>query len=176
MKIVAIIPARLKSTRLKDKLLLKINDKPIIQHTYNNVCKIELITDIIILTDNIKVKNVVDNFINEKHSCHVINEECLNGTERIIVYLQKYNKIEYPDDTIIVNIQGDEPFINPYNVDLAIQNYINKKNKIENLVCSTIYHQTNNYEEIKNKNRGKLVLDENNNIMYCSRNIIPNNS
>ena len=143
MKIVALIPARLKSTRLKEKLLLKIDNKPIIQHTYNNVKKVEIIDEVVILTDDIKVKNVVDSFLFDSNdSCHIINEDCLNGTERIIVYLKKYNEKIYDKNTIIVNIQGDEPFIHPENVITAIENYKNKKNEINNLVCSTIYYKT----------------------------------
>lgn len=177
MKIIALIPARLKSTRLPEKPLLKIRNIPIIQHVYNNVKKVKIINEIIILTDDIKIKSVVDKFLNNttNNSCHIINEECLNGTERIITYLKKYNKNSYPNDTIIVNIQGDEPFINPNNINMAIQNYLYKKNKIQDLVCSTIFYKTNNIKDIDNKNRGKIVLDNKNNIMYCSRNIIPSN-
>ena len=145
MKIIALIPARLKSTRLPEKPLLKIRNIPIIQHVYNNVKKVKIINEIIILTDDIKIKNVVDKFLNNiNNSCHIINEECLNGTERIITYLKKYNKINYPKDTIIVNIQGDEPFINPNNINMTIQNYLYKQNKIQDLVCSTIFYKTNN--------------------------------
>ena len=104
MKIVALIPARLKSSRLPEKPLLKINNKTIIEHVYNRVKKVKNIDEIIILTDNNKIKSCVDKFKNNEDKCIVINETCLNGTERIIIYLKKYNKIVYKEDTIIVNI------------------------------------------------------------------------
>ena len=175
MKIIALIPARLKSTRLPGKPLLKINNKTIIELVYNQAKKVKQIDNIYILTDNNKIKNCVDKFIDNDDKCVIINEECLNGTERIILYLKKYNKINYNQDTIIVNIQGDEPFINPNNIKIAINNFIEKKNTVNKLVCSTIYYKTKNKLEIKNKNRGKLVLDSFDNIIYCSRNIIPSN-
>lgn len=176
MKIIACIPARLKSSRLPNKPLLKIRNKTIIELVYDNVKKVKLIDEIIILTDNIIIKNEVDKFIyqtNKNNNCFIIDEDCLNGTERIILYLKKYTN--YQDDTIIVNVQGDEPFINPLNINMAIQNYLNKIKTVNNLVCSTIFYKTNNIIDIDNKNRGKLVLDKYNNIMYCSRNIIPSN-
>ena len=176
MNIIACIPARLKSTRLPNKPLLKINNKTIIELVYNNVKKVKLFNEIVILTDDNKIKNEVDkfiNFTNRNDKCIIINEECLNGTERIILYLKNFTN--YNNNTIIVNIQGDEPFINPLNINMAIQNYFNKKKYIDNLVCSTIYYKTNNLKDIDNKNRGKLVLDSNDNILYCSRNIIPIN-
>ena len=71
---------------------------------------------------------------------------------------------------IIVNIQGDEPFINPSIVNQIIDNFI-----IKNTACFTICFKTTNRDEIKSKSRGKVVTDNSNNILYCSRNVIPTN-
>lgn len=162
MEIIICIPARYQSTRLPGKPLLKINNKTIINHVYDNVKKLNYRT--VILTDDNRIKSEVENFGGE---CEIISEYCLNGTDRIIKYLKKYNL----KNSIVVNVQGDEPFIDHTNIKLAIDNYLNKKeNKI---VCSTLFYKTKNPEEIRSKSRGKAVLDLNNNIMYCSRNIIP---
>ena len=164
--ILCCIPARLGSTRLPNKLLLEINNKSIINHVFDNVSNSEFINKIIFLTDDKKIKDNVDSF---KANCEIIDEECLNGTDRIIRYLIK-NNIR---NKIIVNVQGDEPFINPKNIDLAINNFL--KRKSNKVVCSTLYYKTNKMEEIKSPNRGKCVLDNESNIIYCSRNPIPVN-
>lgn len=166
MNTICCIPARLKSTRLPNKPLLKINNKTIINHVYDKVKTIEEIDEIVVLTDSIIIKNEVESFGGK---CFIIEEECINGTERIIKYLLKYNK-KYD---IVLNVQGDEPFINPNDIIMVLNNYKNNKNKINNLVCQTLYYETQDINEIKLKSRGKLILDKMNNIMYCSRNVIP---
>ena len=162
-KILCCIPARYQSTRLPGKPLLKINNKTIINHVYEKA-KQTKVDEIIILTDDKRIFDEVQCFGGK---CFIINEQCLNGTERIIMYL---NKIVHSQYDIIVNIQGDEPFIKPEVIDETINNFIKKKP-----TCSTICFKTNDKEEILSKSRGKVVVDNFNNIMYCSRNIIPSN-
>ena len=62
------------------------------------------------------------------------------------------------------------PFINPINIKKAIDNFLDKRQD-KNMVCSTLHHTTQNKDIITLKSRGKAVLDNNNNIMYCSRNL-----
>ena len=160
------IPARFESSRLPGKPLLKINDKTIIQLVYEQVLKCKYISDIIILTDSNKIKNEVDSFSGK---CEIISEDCLNGTERIVKYLNK-KKLKYD---YIVNVQGDEPFINPDNIDKCILNYI-EKIKVDKLIkCSTLHYIFKDNNDVLKRSCGKLILDKNNNIMYCSRNPIP---
>lgn len=166
-KILFCIPARLKSTRLPEKPLLKINGKSIIHHVYDRVQEVKYDKEIVILTDDIKIKNEVDTFA--PNTCHIITEECLNGTDRIIKYLQQNTNTSQ----IIVNVQGDEPFIDPSNIEHAIKNYFLQKTVNQDLVCSTIYFHTFSNIDIMCKSRVKLVLDNQNNIMYGSRNVIP---
>ncbi len=154
------IPARYGSSRLEGKPLLKICGKTIINHVYDNVKKLNYNT--IILTDDDRIYSEVINF---GGNCEIITDYCLNGTDRIIKYLRKKNI----NDGIIVNVQGDEPFINEDNIQKAIDNFLARKD----IVCSTLFYETQDNNEIKSRSRGKLVLDSNNNIMYCSRNIIP---
>jgi 3-deoxy-manno-octulosonate cytidylyltransferase (CMP-KDO synthetase) len=165
MNIICCIPARYASTRLPGKPLLKIGDKTIINHVYNR-CKKMNVSDIIVLTDD---NRIYDEVINFGGKCVIITEDCLYGTERIIKYLNKYNIF----CDVIVNVQGDEPFIEPNNVNKAIENYFKTKEKNKNMVCSTIYYETQDEKEIKSKNRGKLVCNKEGYIMYYSRNVIP---
>ena len=162
-KILCCIPARFNSSRLPGKPLLKINNKTIINHVYDKA-KQTIADEIIVLTDDQKIYEEVESF---GGNCSIIKEECLNGTERIINYLKKIDNSPYK---IIVNIQGDEPFIKPCVINDAIYNFMNKSP-----ACSTICFKTSCEDEIKSKSRGKAVIDNYNNILYCSRNIIPSN-
>lgn len=166
MKFIACIPARYGSSRLCGKPLLEINGKPIIQHVYERVLQVSLLNDVIVLTDDERIANVIRN-INGK--VFIIKEYCLNGTDRICHYL---NTIDYKN-TVVVNVQGDEPFIEPNNIKLAIENYKKRKIIDEKMVCSTLHYTTKNENIIRSKSKGKMVLDLQGNIMYCSRNIIP---
>ena len=162
-KILCCIPARYESTRLPGKPLLKINNKTIINLVYEKALQTK-VDDIVVLTDDNRINDEVISF---GGNCVIITDECLNGTDRIIKYLEKIEHYKYD---IIVNIQGDEPFIN-HNVINDIIDY-HKKHKVE---CSTVCYKTDNKEEILSKARGKAVIDNFNNIIYCSRNVIPTN-
>jgi len=162
-KILCCIPARYHSSRLPGKPLLKINDKTIIQHVYEKALQTK-VDDIVILTED---KRILDEVTSFGGNCVIVTEECLNGSERIIRYLQTIDHSKYD---IIVNIQGDEPFIKPNVIDETIDNYLQQRP-----ACSTICFKTDHRDEILSKSRGKVIVDQNNNILYCSRNVIPSN-
>ena len=159
------IPARYNSSRLPGKPLLKINEKTIIQRVYEQVEKCINVDKIIVLTDDNRIKEEVEMFGGE---CH-ITKDCLNGTARIVNFI-KHTNIECD---LIINVQGDEPYIQPTNIDACIQNYLEKKEFNKDIKCSTLHFLHSNEDEIRSRSNGKLVLDKNNNIMYGSRNIIP---
>jgi 3-deoxy-manno-octulosonate cytidylyltransferase (CMP-KDO synthetase) len=106
LKVLGIIPARYGSSRLCGKPLFEINGKTIIQHCYERVKQVDILDDVIVLTDDERIANVIKNI---NGNVAMITQECLNGTDRICHYL---NTIDYTD-TIVVNVQGDEPFIDP---------------------------------------------------------------
>ena len=164
MKTTCFIPARYESTRLPGKPLLKILGISVINRVYLQVRQCKLINKIIVLTDDERIKEEVESINGD---VEMITDECLNGTERIIEYIKGIDHDEYK---IIVNLQGDEPFIKPDIVNLTINNYLEK-----NVECSTICFRTKDENEIKSKSRGKAVIDDFNNIIYCSRNVIPTN-
>lgn len=168
MKTICFIPARYQSSRLPGKPLLKINNKTIINLVYEQVQKCSLIDNIIILTDDDRIKNEVDLF---GGNCVVISENCVNGTERIVKFIKQSN-IEVD---LIVNVQGDEPYINPIHIDKCIENYLEKKNLLKSIdiKCGTLHFEYKDISEVEKRSNGKIVLDKYNNILYCSRNIIP---
>lgn len=169
MNILCCIPARYGSTRLLGKPLLELNKKTMIHHVYDRASGVKYINNIIVLTDSEDIKKEVLSFGGK---CEIINETCSNGTERIINYLKKYNNNNVKYDAVL-NIQGDEPFINPEHINKIIENYFEKKNGNNSLVCSTMYYTTNNKNEVTSRSRVKIVLNNNNDIIYCSRNVIP---
>ena len=166
--ICCIIPARYNSSRLPGKPLLEINSKTILERTYNQVLKSKLISNIYIATDDDKIVDHVNSF---KGNVIKVDEECLNGTERICYALDDIDK-KY---NIIVNVQGDEPFINPENIDYSINKYIEFIKSDDSMVCSTIHYKITDPQEINNRGVGKLITDRNNNVIYCSRAMIPHN-
>lgn len=166
-KICCIIPARYQSSRLPGKPLITINSKSILQRTYEQVLKSSLISKIIIATDDDRIVEHVHSF---KGNVVKTDIECLNGTERICNILHLIDN----SYSIIVNVQGDEPFINPNNIDFCINKYIENIH-ITDMVCTTIHSKINEKNDINNRGIGKLITDKNNNVMYCSRAMIPHN-
>ena len=159
-KIPVFIPARYNSSRLPGKLMYKINNKTIIQLVYEQVLKCKNVSEIIVLTDNDIIYN---HLISLNYNVKMTDENCINGTERICNYLRSISKENIPE--FICNVQGDEPFIDPTIIDNLI------KNKID--LVSTVHYKITNKLELDDKSIGKLVLNKNNEILYCSRNKIP---
>jgi 3-deoxy-manno-octulosonate cytidylyltransferase (CMP-KDO synthetase) len=166
MKVTCLIPARYGSSRLPGKPLLKINGISIIARVYQQVQKCRLINDIIVLTDDVRIQQEIET-INGR--CELVTEPCLNGSERIVRYLKSTGDSEITD--IIVNVQGDEPYIEPEYIDKCIENYIRITECDSSVKCSTLHFRME--RGFESRSTGKLVLDRLNNIMYCSRNVIP---
>lgn len=164
MSFCILIPARYHSTRLPGKPLLEINGKSIIKRVFEQASKCKLNCDIYVVTDSDLI--ITEIGIN---NCIKITEDCLNGTERICYALKKLNK----NYNYIINIQGDEPFIDPNNINFLIDKFLETIDD-EECVCSTLHYKLKK-EDVSNINIGKLILDDNNNIIYCSRNQIPGN-
>ena len=166
-KICFVIPARLTSTRLPNKLLLSIGEKTCIQHTITQVAKSKYFNDnIIVLTDH---KDIKDNL--NGYPCNVImtSNTCKNGTERISTNMTKICH-KY---TIIVNIQADEPFISAQNIDFCIYKHI--YNTDSGVFYTTLHEKSNSKEYLLSTASLKVVIDINDNVLYYSRNVIPSN-
>lgn len=166
------IPARMNSTRLPGKLLLPIGEKSCIQHTITNVQNSKYFNDnIIVLTDDVKIKNELKDY-----PCKVIitTGEYQNGTERISKNLEKidklYQEIKY---NVIVNIQADEPFISSKNIDFCIEKHYEKIDS--NIFYTTLHEETNSKEYLESTASLKVLTDNQANVLYYSRNLIPFN-
>lgn len=161
MKTAIIIPARYASTRLPGKPLIEINGKPIIQWVYEKAQGAKLADLVIVATDDKRIYDSVHNFDGEvamtstEHQC---------GSDRIAEVLE-----QYPDVSIAVNVQGDEPLITPESIDDAIKALKNDSSAD----ISTLIREIKDEEETLNPNVVKVVCDCNQNAMYFSRSAIP---
>jgi len=148
-KIISIIPARYNSTRFKAKLLYKVSNKSILQHTFESVKKVNILDDIFIATEDEIIKEECSNF---NANCIMTSQKPKNGTERIIEALK--NNLELLDSDIIVNVTVNILLTDPTaHVSTAVT-------KID-------------YETAKSENVVKCVFDKNFNAMYFSRSLIP---
>lgn len=161
MKIIAVIPARLKSKRLKHKMIKPILNKPLVWFTYYHTSQSK-VHDVIIATDSKIIKNAL-----EKYSCKVIltSPYHKSGTDRIAEVSEKIFADFY------INVQGDEPLIKPQIINLIID-YITKNPDSE---IVTVKKLITNPFEISSNSVVKVVTDKNNNALYFSRAPIPFN-
>jgi 3-deoxy-manno-octulosonate cytidylyltransferase (CMP-KDO synthetase) len=159
--ILGIIPARFASTRLLGKPLADIGGKPMIQHTYESVMKSKLINEVIIAVDDDKVAKTAESF---GAKVVMTPKDILTGSDRIAFVAERL-----PSAKIIVNIQGDEPFIRSEMIDQAIEPLLFDKS----VNVSTLARRVETLHELKSPSIPKVVFDYNNFALYFSRSPIP---
>ena len=162
MTVSALIPARLNSTRLEKKLIKNLDGIPIIVRTYQNICSTKLFDEVVVVTDSDEIINVLKEFdIKFLKS----KEDHNTGTDRIAEFSNKFKS------DIIINVQGDEPFVLKEDLSKIINTF---KNDIENKInVISLMTKLISVEEINNPNNVKVVVDKNNNSLMFSRSIIP---
>jgi len=158
--ITGVIPARFKSTRLPGKPLLKIDSRSMIQMVYENCKKSKLLSRVIVATDD---QRIFDHVLSFGGLVVMTDEKISSGTDRCFSALKGLS----PD--IVVNIQGDEPLINPDVIDKTITSLLNN----EEAVCATPISQSDDKNEINSPNCVKVVIDKKSNALYFSRSPIP---
>lgn len=159
MDAVVIIPARYKSKRFPGKVIADLNGKPVIEHVYQGSRQAELVDQVLIATDDIRVSEKVKEFGGR---AVMTSAEHKSGTDRLAEVAKDL------DAEIIVNVQGDEPLIRPEMIDQAIN--ILKNN--DDIQMSTLASPISKVTASKN-DRVKVVLDKNNIALYFSRSRIP---
>ena len=176
---IVVIPARYQSSRLPGKVLADIGGKPMIQWVVEKA-QLSGASKVIVATDNDDVEQVVKSFGGEVCKTRADHQ---SGTERLAEVMEQY---QFNDDEIIVNVQGDEPFIPPENIaqvanNLANQNILNSEsintnsNTITNKVSrmSTLAINIDSVEEAFNANAVKVLTDKDGYALYFSRATIP---
>ena len=162
MTVSALIPARLNSSRLEKKLIKDLDGIPIIVRTYKNIVSTNLFKEVIVVTDADEIVEILKKYnINFLKSLKSHN----TGTDRIAEFADKFNS------DIIVNVQGDEPFISKDDLIKIINEFKCDSNNLVNVVSLMI--KLSNIDEINNPNNVKVVVDNNNDSILFSRSIIP---
>jgi len=160
MKVLAIIPARYDSSRFPGKPLIDIKGKAMIQRVYEQTAKAKLVNDVVVATDDQRIFDEVEKFGGQ---VMMTSTEHKSGTERCGEVIAKNDKYD-----VVINIQGDEPLINPSQIDDVLNTFKNK-----NVNIATLVKKMTDIDELLNPNRVKVVLNQNNEAMYFSRNPIP---
>lgn len=160
-KFLLVIPARMKSTRLPNKPLIDINGQSMIERTCNQVAKVVHKDNFLVATDHIKIKNHVEEL---GFQAELTSEHCLTGTDRVAEIAKRYN-YDY-----FINVQGDEPLINPEDVSKAINMIDRYPNSIING-----YTPITNEKDYNSITIPKLVFDKDEKLIYMSRSPIPGN-
>lgn len=171
---IVVIPARFQSSRLPGKVLADIGGKPMIQWVVEKA-KLSGAKKVIVATDNDEVEKVVNGFGGE--ICKTRSDH-QSGTERLAEVMTKY---QFNDDEIIVNVQGDEPFIPPENIaqvakNLAVQKVLKSENDIifgKVSRMSTLAINIETADEAFNPNAVKVLTDKDGYALYFSRSTIP---
>ena len=148
MKVVGIIPSRYKSSRFPGKPLADILGKSMIQRVYEQCKKCSLLSKVIVATDDKRIYNHVLGFGGEAMMTSETHE---SGTERCNEVAQKF----YVNYDLIVNIQGDEPFIDPKQISELVNVFNNTKIEI-----GTLAKKITNLDIIKDRNCPKVSFDK----------------
>lgn len=157
MKIVALLPARLESTRIKKKLLKKIKNIPLILHTANRVKLCPLVNRIIICTDSQEIKKLLNK---NNFEVFMTKKRFKNGTERIASVIKKIKA------DLIIDVHADEGILNPNNLTKLIN--FHKRNKHFDII---VPHKKS--FNSKDENVVKLVFSSDNRVLYFTRSKVP---
>ncbi|KAI0565768.1 3-deoxy-manno-octulosonate cytidylyltransferase [Gracilaria domingensis] len=172
--ICACIPARYASYRLHGKLLFDIGGQTVLERTCRQALQCKWISRVFILTDHERVANAMNSARLGENVEVILNRvSTRNGTERIGKNLHLIPE-QYK---IIVNIQGDEPFVDPRNVDYVIEKHIAAYSKgggeESDIFFSTLHQQITDLDYVQETSCVKIIVNRRNNAMLFTRNIVP---
>lgn len=158
MNFKVVIPARYASTRLPGKALLMLNDKPIVQHVYENACASGA-DEVIIATDDQRIVDAAQKF--NANIC-MTSDKHTSGTDRIAEVAKIQN---WSNEVSIVNVQGDEPQMPSENIKQVAHNLMANKEVSMSTLCAPIKDES----EFDNPNVVKVMFDNNNIALNFSR-------
>lgn len=164
MKILGIIPARYSSTRLPGKPLEDINGTSMIMRVYRQAIKCDDLTDVVVATDD---QRIFDHVHNNKGKAVITSETHPSGTDRCAEVLDKMHSMEMRYDAVI-NIQGDEPFIDPRQISKVASLFTDPQVEI-----ATLVKKIETQEDLFNVTLPKVILGNNGRALYFSREAIP---
>ena len=162
LKIIAVIPARYASTRFPAKLVQDLGGKPVVVQTYLATVATELFDEVLVATDHEIIYNLL-----KEHNVNVVMSAATHesGSDRIA------EVIADKDYQVIVNVQGDEPFVSKDNLQRLIHVFkVDVEAKVD---LASLMFEIDALETINNPNNVKVVVDENLKALYFSRAAIP---
>ncbi len=162
MKIIGVIPARYKSSRFPGKPLTDICGRPMIYWVYQQAKKVKEFYEVYVATDDERIREAC-----EAHDMKVImtSDQHQTGSDRVAEVAQKV------EGDLFVNVQGDEPVINPE----MIRQVISLFTEDESVYFGSLKKEITDPEEIRASSTVKVVTDDNGDAMYFSRSVIPSN-
>ena len=161
MKITAIVPARYASTRFEGKALADIKGKPMVRHVYERTALAQLVSEVIVATDDERIATAVRAFGGR---VVMTSRDHNTGTDRLAEVAAGL------DSEIVVNVQGDEPLIEPAMIDEAIRPLVEDSA----IVMGTLKSRIRNLHDFLSPNVVKVVTDRNGFALYFSRSPLPN--
>ncbi|MEY4658985.1 MAG: 3-deoxy-manno-octulosonate cytidylyltransferase [Crocinitomicaceae bacterium] len=161
MKVLGIIPARYASSRFPGKPLIDLKGKSMIQRVYEGALKSQAMSKVIVATDDQRIVDEVLRF--GGHVC-LTKASHLSGTDRCAEVAEMN-----PGFDVVINIQGDEPLVNPSQLDQLLHAF-----KEPEVQIATLGIHTTDKADLINPNRIKVVCDHASNALYFSRSTIPN--
>lgn len=162
MKIIAVIPARYASTRFPAKLMQDLGGKTVIRRTYESALETNLFDEVFVVTDS---ELIFDEIVNHGGKAIMSIKEHESGSDRIA------EAVENLDVDIVVNVQGDEPFIDKDSLEKIIELYKNDTKKEIDL--ASLMREITDEEAIQNPNNVKVITDQFGFALYFSRSVIP---
>jgi 3-deoxy-manno-octulosonate cytidylyltransferase (CMP-KDO synthetase) len=160
MRVTAVIPARYASTRFEGKALADIMGKPMVQHVYERTSRATLVSGVIVATDDPRIAAAVNAFGGRVEMTSPSHE---TGTDRLAEVAERI------DSEIIVNVQGDEPLIDPALIDEAIRPLLDD----DSIQMGTVKCRIRNLHDFLSPNVVKVVTDINGFALYFSRSPLP---
>lgn len=165
MNYIGIIPARFESTRFPGKPLCLIKGKPMIQLVYEQAVKVKEFSEVIVATDDTRILNKVNEFGGKAMMTSHLHQ---SGTERCAEVFRSLTDTYSINDTVIVNIQGDEPFVQVQQIQELIACFDDKTTQI-----ATLIQKIDKEEMLTNPNMVKVIVSASKQAIYFSRTPIP---
>ena len=163
MKFIAIIPARYASTRFPGKPLAMLGDKTVIQHVYEQVSR--QLNDVCVATDDVRIYQHV---LSWGGKVVMTSPDHKSGTDRLEEAMEKIEQAGESFD-VVVNVQGDEPFIQPEQIETVCRQFDDDGTQIATLGIRF----GDDWDAVKNPNSPKIVVDNRGFAMYFSRSVVP---
>lgn len=160
MKVIGVIPARWASTRFEGKILAPLKGRPMIQHVWERARGSRLLNEVLIACDDQRILDAARKF---GAKAVLTSKDHASGTDRIA------QAVADVQADVVVNIQGDEPLIDPAVIDCLAHVLV----KDTSALMATVIKKIRSREELENPNVVKVVIDGEHNALYFSRSVIP---